>query len=82
MSTTVLEVIRKIEQMDDTSTKAIFDWLSTRLQANAKQISWDDIEEVEPDEFDLEMLRQIETDPDCKEYIPEDEMFTRLLSQK
>ena len=28
---------------------------------------WEEIEEVEPDELDLEMLKQIEEDPDCKE---------------
>jgi len=81
MSVAVLEVMRTIEQMDDYSAKAVFDWLGTRFQG-VTQLSWDDIEEVEPDEIDLEMLREIETNPDCHEFVSEDEMFERLLSKK
>ena len=28
--------------------------------------AWDNIEEEEPDEIDLEMIRDIETDPECR----------------
>ena len=30
---------------------------------------WASIPEVEPDEFDLKMLREIEEDPDCQEFV-------------
>lgn len=33
--------------------------------------SWDDIEEEEPDEIDLQMLKAIESDPECHEFTPE-----------
>lgn len=33
--------------------------------------SWDNIIEEEPDEFDLQMLEAIESDPECREFIPE-----------
>lgn len=33
-----------------------------------QSISWDDIEEVEPDEWDLQMLADIENNPECKEF--------------
>lgn len=31
--------------------------------------SWDNIEEVAPDEWDLQMLHDAETSPDCKEFV-------------
>lgn len=33
--------------------------------------SWDDIEEEEPDAFDLQMLKAIESDPECHEFTSE-----------
>ena len=44
------------------------------------------IEEIEPDEFDLAMLREIENDPDCHKFISAEEAMKELergnLSQK
>ena len=80
MSAMVAEVMRTIEKLDDRSAKAVFDWLGNRFQGNAKPTNWDDIEETEPDELDLEMMQEIENNPDCKKYVPEDEMFARLLA--
>ena len=82
MSEAVLDVVRTIEQMDDDSARAVYDWLNARFQTSEKPISWDDIEDEEPDEFDLEMLASIENDPNCKEFVSEDEMFVRLLARK
>lgn len=31
--------------------------------------SWDNIEEVEPDDWDLQMLSEIKADPECHEFI-------------
>ncbi len=36
--------------------------------------SWDNIEEEEPDEFDLQMLKAIETDSDCHKFTLEAEI--------
>ena len=33
---------------------------------------WNSISETEPDEFDLQMLAEIEQDKDCHEFIPAD----------
>ena len=35
--------------------------------------AWASIPEVEPDEFDIKMLREIEEDPDCQEFVTLDE---------
>ena len=31
--------------------------------------AWDNIEEEEPDEIDLQMIRDAETDPECKVFV-------------
>lgn len=31
-------------------------------------VNWNDIEEIEPDEWDLKMLKEIENNPDCKSF--------------
>ena len=36
--------------------------------------SWDNIDEVEPDEYDLQMLKAIESDPECHQFTPESEI--------
>jgi hypothetical protein len=43
-----------------------------RLWAMVQQLyadSWDTIEEVQPDELDLQMIRQIQQDPDCQDFV-------------
>ncbi len=40
--------------------------------------AWANIEEIDPDEWDLKMLKDIETDPDCHEFIPQEELLKEL----
>lgn len=40
--------------------------------------TWKDIEEVTPDEIDLVMLKEIEADPDCHEFLSADEVMKEL----
>lgn len=35
---------------------------------------WDDIEEVNPDETDLQTLKEIEADPECQEFTKESDI--------
>ena len=35
--------------------------------------SWSDVEEVQPDEIDLQMLHEAEEDADCKTFLSSDE---------
>ena len=39
---------------------------------------WDNIDEIQPDEWDLKMLSEIEKNPDCKEFISEEELYKSL----
>jgi hypothetical protein len=47
-----------------------------------KKITWGDIQEEKPDEWDAEMIRDIETNPDCKTYISHDELIARRMARK
>ena len=42
------------------------------------QKSWDDIEEVQPDEIDLMMLKEIEDDPECHQFVSADDVMKEL----
>lgn len=40
--------------------------------------SWDDIEETAPDEWDLKMLNDVEHNPECHEFISQEDLFQEL----
>ncbi len=40
--------------------------------------SWKDIPETVPDEIDLQMIKEIEENPDCREFISEEEALKEL----
>ena len=40
--------------------------------------TWDDIEEVEPNEVDLAMLKEVEENSDCHEFISQEEAMKEL----
>ena len=52
--------------------------LSLWLTISKSHTSWNDIEEVEPDEFDLQMLEEIENNPGCQEFISKEELLKTL----
>ncbi len=39
---------------------------------------WENIEEIEPDEADLSMLKEIEENPDCKIFVSNDDAMREL----
>ena len=47
-----------IELMQDDDAQNLLEYLTSHFTLTRK-ISWDDIEEVSPDEWDLEMLNEI-----------------------
>ena len=48
------------------------------IENQHKEKNWDDIEEVEPDEVDLKMLDEMDSDPDCKDFVSEEEALKML----
>ncbi|MCM1388149.1 MAG: hypothetical protein NC231_12545 [Bacillus sp. (in: Bacteria)] len=41
-------------------------------------INWEDIEEVRPDEWDMQMLHEIKTNPECCEFVSEENAMKEL----
>ena len=62
--------------------------ISERIRRAIEQIpqgdeaAWDSIPEVEPDEFDLKMLREIEENPDCRDFSMSDESRVRGIERE
>ena len=40
--------------------------------------SWEDIPETVPDEIDLQMLKEMDEDPECHEFVSEEVMLKEL----
>ena len=56
--------------MDNSSALKLWNFISNEFSHAA---DWDSIPEVEPDEFDLQMLKEIGHDKDCHEFVSSDE---------
>ena len=72
-------IIGAVSLMSDQEAAVFWKLIQNRYIITPKtQDSWDNIEEIEPDEFDLTMLREIENDPDCHEFISAEEAMKGL----
>ena len=76
------KIITLVEIMDSKDAETLFNYIVNNYQLKAKLHSWEDIEEIEPDDLDLEMLNAINFDSDCKEFITENELLKDLGLQK
>ena len=47
-------------------------------QDNISPKSWDNIKEVVPDKWDLEMLDEIDKNPDCHEFVSQEDLLKEL----
>ena len=82
MASMKTQLIQAIEQMDDDITFSVWDMITRHFDTPLKKITWDDIEEVEPDGIDLAMIKEMEDDPDCHIYISQDELMVRRSARK
>lgn len=60
--------------MDIHYSKQAEKFLKKQISNKYNPVTWDDIEEVEPDEIDLMMLKAIENDLDCHEFVSENDI--------
>lgn len=67
-------ILGAVTVMNDTEAEAVWELII----ANFPKRSWSDIETVAPDEWDKKMLADIETNPDCKEFVSSDEAMKEL----
>ena len=49
---------------------------------NIPSRSWENVEEVTPDEWDKKMLSDVKENPDCNEFISEEELMKELNLQE
>lgn len=60
--------------MNDSDAEKVWEFVTKNLSPR----SWEDIKEVAPDEWDLKMLNDIANDPDCHEFITQEELLKEL----
>lgn len=63
MSNIKERLLGAITVMDDASAMRLWDFV-LELSGNG----WGSIEEVEPDDIDLQMIREAQSDPDCQTF--------------
>lgn len=67
-------ILGAVSVMSDEDAEIIWELILN----NFPKKTWNDIETVIPDEWDLKMLSDIKTDPDCKEFISAEDAMKEL----
>lgn len=62
-------IIGAVAIMSDSDAENFWEIIKKQFRS-----SWDDIEEEDPDKTDLEMLKAIETDPECRAFTMESDI--------
>lgn len=57
--------------------KMIVNYSKQAVKFLGKQ-DWENIEEVEPDSWDLQMLKEVQTNPECSEFVSEEDAMKEL----
>ena len=72
-------ILGAVTVMDNMAALRLWDFISNEFSGvDDVESQWAAIPEVAPDEIDLQMLREIESDEDCHDFVPADEA-KRLL---
>lgn len=74
MSSIKERIMGAITMMDDAEAEAVWNFVIENLSPR----SWDNIKEVSPDEWDSKMLKDIESNSDCHEFISQEELLKEL----
>lgn len=67
-------ILGAVTVMDDSDAEKVWNFVVKNLSPH----SWDNIEEISPDEWDLQMLDDIDKNPDCHEFVSQDELLKEL----
>lgn len=65
-----------IELMDEKQAEQFWKLICNNFFVAEK--SWENIEEVEPDDIDLQMLKEVEENSDCHEFVSAAEAYKEL----
>lgn len=74
MSVIKERIIGAVSIMNETDAEKVWNLITDIFPSR----SWADIEEVEPDETDLEILRSAATDPDCSVFVSNADAMAEL----
>ncbi len=74
MSAVKERILGAITIMDDVDASSVWNFIVQQFSNR----SWDNIEEVTPDEWDRQMLQEIANDPDCHEFLSSQEAMKTL----
>lgn len=69
-------IMGAVTLMNDQDAEKIWNLIQSHFVIFSK--GWDDIEEVVPDQTDLFMLKEIEDDPDCHEFVSSEDVRKEL----
>lgn len=64
MSAVKERILGAVTIMNEDDAQMLWNIITQTFGAN-----WDDIEEVEPDDWDKQMLSEIKDDPECHEFV-------------
>lgn len=64
-------ILGAITVMNDNDISRLWGIIADEFGNN--ETDWDSIPEEEPDEIDLQMLKEIKEDPDCREFVSSSE---------
>ncbi len=74
MSAVKERIFGAVTVMSESDAERVWELILNNISSH----SWDDIEEVAPDEWDREMLSDIKKNPDCNEFISEESLMKEL----
>lgn len=74
MSAVKERILGAITVMTDADAATVWNFIMNQLSNH----SWDNVEEIEPDEWDRQMLDDIKKDPDCREFLSSEETMKQL----
>ena len=74
MSAVKERILGAVTVMSDADAEKVWKFVLDNLPSR----SWETIEEVLPDEWDLEMLNDIDNNPECHEFISQEDVIKEL----
>lgn len=72
MSEVKERILGAITMMSDNEAGNVWEYIMSNL------VAWKNISAEQPDNIDLQMLKDIENDKDCQEFVPFDEAMRQL----
>lgn len=74
MSAVKERILGAVTVMSEADAEKVWKFVLDNLPSR----SWEDLEEAVPDEWDLQMLEDIKQNPDCHEFVSQEEVLKEL----